>query len=291
MLEIYHVSDLHIGKRTRQAQRLLDWMQEKFRLGEDENRYLLVTGDITQDGAKKQYKRALKALEPFAGKVLISPGNHDYGFLGFVYSKRSAQNFDNLLASGVKMDHLFYPKIPFLELIEDEEGNRVLLIGLNSCSQTKTWMDLAKGEIGEAQLNDLNRLLEDPAYQDIPKIVFLHHIPHRRAQGFKMSLKDYKALMDAVENRVMVLSFGHQGSLEDVTEEKAKKRKLGDEALKELKEFKETNLPIRAMRLRRGPAHGIKYYLDANEAVMEAACYRMKVKGGDILASLIRKPQ
>jgi len=75
MIEIYHVSDLHIGKDTRKAKRLLKRIKDKFEIGVQENRYLLVTGDITQDGLKRQYEMALKALTPFKDKVRIVPGN------------------------------------------------------------------------------------------------------------------------------------------------------------------------------------------------------------------------
>lgn len=40
--------------------------------------YVILTGDIVDDGHEEQYKRAAEALAPFTGRIFISPGNHDY---------------------------------------------------------------------------------------------------------------------------------------------------------------------------------------------------------------------
>jgi len=288
MIEIYHVSDLHLGKDTRKAKRLLKNIKENFVIGEHENRWLLVTGDITQDGSKRQYKMALKALEPFKDKVWIAPGNHDYGLLGFVYSKYCAKNFDGLLAGGLGIDHQFFPKVPFSELIEDGMGNKVLLVGLNSCLKTSSWLDISKGEIGDEQRNNLERILAESEYQNFPKIVFLHHIPHRRAHGLGMSLKDFSELMDIVRDKVDAFAFGHQGKMEDADPEIAKKKKMSDRDLNRLTDIKDMDLPIRQMKLRSGKGQGIRYYLDANHSVREQACYRITIEGDKVLARLVR---
>jgi len=68
MIEIFHVSDLHFEKSEKQTKRsklLLKKIKEKFKIGEAENKYLLITGDTVQDGEKKEYKIALQALIPF----------------------------------------------------------------------------------------------------------------------------------------------------------------------------------------------------------------------------------
>ncbi|MFC2157512.1 metallophosphoesterase family protein [Acidobacteriota bacterium] len=287
MLEIFHISDLHIGKHTRLVQKLLDKIQEKFKIGEQEHRYLIVTGDIVQDGTKRQFVRALKALLPFKGKVMIVPGNHDYGVLGFMYSDHRAKNFDSLLTRGVGIDHEFFPNIPFLRLLEDGNGSRLLLIGLNSCSQTKSLLDIAKGEIGEGQLESLDKLLVDPNYSEIPTIVFLHHIPHRRAHGIGMSLKDYKKLMAVLKDRVEALIFGHEGDFDEIKNISGKNLNIPIIAQKELKKVDETEIPVRAIKLRSGKSQGILYYLDANKTVVEQACYRISVDGTDMSAKSI----
>lgn len=278
MIEIFHVSDLHFGmdkKRTKEAQLLLRKIREKFGMEQGGNRYLLVTGDITQHGWKRQYKKAAEALIPFRGNVCVVPGNHDYGFQGFGYAKRCAEYFDNNLAKELGISHHYISKIPFSEIIKDGEGNKVLLIGLNSCSMTPSPLDIAKGNIGEIQRNSLKEILSNRTYKAIPKIVFLHHIPHRRARGIRgigMSLKDYKKLMAIVRNRVDVLTFGHKGAMSDP----------------KLKLRKKTPIPIREVKLRYGYKQGIRYYLDANQSVKEQACYRIKIEGNKVSARRVR---
>lgn len=288
MIEIYHVSDLHLGRDTREAKRLLKKVKDKFEIGEHKNRYLLVTGDITQHGSKRQYIMALKALAPFKDKAWIAPGNHDYGIFGFIYSEHRAKNFDGILAGGLSIGHQFFPKLPFSKLIEDGNGNKVLLIGVNSCLKTSSWLDIASGEIGEEQRNSLERILAESKYKDIPKIVFLHHIPHRRAHGIGMSLIDFSELMDIVRDKVDALTFGHEGKMEDADPEIAKKRKISEQIIERLIDIKGMDLPIREMKLRSGKGQGIRYYLDANYSVKEQACYRISIEGIKVSARLMR---
>jgi predicted MPP superfamily phosphohydrolase len=288
MIEIYHVSDLHIGKNTRKAKLLLKKIKNKFNIGEHENRYLLVTGDIVQDGRKRQFERAKRALLPFKEKVHVAPGNHDYGFMGFMYSIRSAKNFDDILCQELDINHTYFPKDPYSKTLEDSEGNRVLLIGLNSCSKTPLPFDIAEGIIGDNQRNDLEQILNNLANQNMPKIVFLHHIPHRRAYGIGMSLKDYKKLMRIVRNRVDVLAFGHEGKIKDLEEPETEKLKFSDKDISRLSSVKQMHIPIRIMKLRRGTGQGIRYYLDANKSVNEQACYRIRIEGDKVSARLMR---
>jgi hypothetical protein len=232
----------------------------------------LITGDIVQHGWKKQFKRANSALKAFIENIRFVPGNHDYGFIGAGFSKESAEYFDNSFSPSLGIRHPFRLKKPYVEILKDKDGNKVLIIGLNSCSMTPEPWDIAKGEIGEKQRNLLDEILKNPEYEGIPKILYLHHIPHRRAVGFGMSLKDYKELMAIVRDRVDVLAFGHEGSMKDTDAKKAK-------------------LPLlapRPMKLRRGTHQGIKYYLDANTSVEEQSCYHIKIHGTEVSAKLIR---
>jgi hypothetical protein len=231
---------------------------------------------------------ALKVLAPFKDKVWIAPGNHDYGILGFIYSEHRAKNFDGLLGGELGISHQFFPKVPFSKLIDDGNGNKVLMIGLNSCLKTSSWLDIAKGEIGDEQRIRLERILIEPENQNIPKIVFLHHIPHRRANGLGMSLKDYSELMSIVRDKVNALTFGHEGKMEDADPEIAKKKKISDHDLTRLVDIIDMDLPVREMKLRSGKGQGIRYYLDANNSVKEQACYRITIEGSKVSARFMR---
>lgn len=275
MIEIFHVSDLHFGKskrRTARAKLLLRKIKQKFGLEKGGNRYLLITGDIVEHGRIWQYRNALKALLPFKENVRVVPGNHDYGFKGFIYARKCAKNFDEDLAKQLGIDHPYISKMPYSEIIEDGEENKVLLIGLNSCSMTRSIWDIAKGDIGKEQQNSLDKILRKKANKSIPKIVFLHHIPHRRARGIGMSLKDYKRLMTVVRDKVDALAFGHEGAMSNP----------------KLKVRKKTLVPIREVKVRSGKGHEIRYYLDANQSVKELSCYRIRIEGTKVSARRFR---
>ncbi len=286
MIEIFHVSDLHFGRQTRKARLLLEKVRDKFKIGEQENRYLLVTGDITQDGGKSQLKTAKGALSAFKKKAQVVPGNHDYGFLGFLYSKTSAKNFDKVLAGGIGISHSYFDKEPFCKVFDDKQGTKVLIIGLNSCSMTPHIFDIASGEIGDSQRKSLTDILSKQEFKGIPKIIILHHIPHRRAQGIGMSLKDHRKLMAIVRNRANALAFGHEGAMEDVREKEVKKADLSPQELERWNRIKKISFPAREMKLRSGKGQNIQYYLDANRSVDDMACYYIKVEGKDLSAHL-----
>lgn len=291
MIEIFHVSDLHFEKsekHTKRAKLLLKKIKEEFKIGEAENKYLLITGDTVQDGEKNEYKIALEALIPFKENVCVVPGNHDYGPMGSGYSNNAAKRFDNDLANKLGIIHRFFPKTPYSKIVKDKEGNKVLLIGLNSCLKTKSILDFAEGKIGKKQRKSLDQILRNQAYKDIPKIIFLHHIPHRRAKGIFMSLKDWDKLMDIVRDRVDVLAFGHEGKMGELEQKEIKKMKMAKQDIKRLIDLRKTSIPIREMKLRSGKGQGIRYYLDANKSVKEQACYRIKIEGSKVSARLIK---
>jgi len=281
MIEIIHVSDLHFGKTkdwTKKAQRLLKNILGKFPADKNKNTYLLITGDIidnwdiAKNAWKTQYKLAEEALSVFKLKVGMVPGNHDYGLGGFGYSKECVEYFDDSFLPVLGIRHRFRTKRPFHKILDDGKGSKVLIIGLNSCLMTPSPLDIARGEIGERQRARLDEILSDRANKDIPKIVYLHHIPHRRAKGIGMSLMDYRKLMAVVEGRVKALAFGHEGAMKDPS----KKRTTP------------VSPALRPMRIRRAGYRGIKFYLDANACVEQQSCYHIKVEGMTVTVGLLK---
>ena len=285
MIELFHVSDLHFNKK-KGVKEFLAQIKAKFKIEPGENKYILVTGDITDDGKKKQYGLASAALMPFAGYVRAVPGNHDYGNMGFIYHEERAKYFDDVFLKELKIKHKYFSKAPYCELLDDKNGSKVLLIGLNSCTQTEDPLDIAVGEIGEKQLLELEKTLNKPEYAGIPKIVFLHHIPHRRAKGIGMSLRDYKKLMAIVTGKVEALAFGHQGNMEEVAAQDIKK--LPEKAKDKLISVKKMSIPGSEMKLRSGKAHDIRYYLDANSSVQDKSCYHIVVDKNVVSAGIAK---
>jgi hypothetical protein len=289
MIEIFHVSDLHFGKSGSQnddANSLLKGINQRFPFNGNKDRYLLVTGDITQSGKEDEYALAGKALSPFAGRVFVTPGNHDYGsLLGTDYSEEKARYFDKWSAEVLKFTHPFFNKEVFVRPLTDQSNQAITMIGLNSCAKEGI-SDLAQGEIGEGQRKDLAEKLTqcDPR---IPKLLFLHHIPNKEAEwALVMTLRDWKELMAVVRGKVDILAFGHQGRVMDVG--------LGLKA-----PSKPASAPIRPMQVRSagaGSMHGVKaagkrsLLLDADGSVGEQAFYRITLEGNTPKAEVVPVP-
>lgn len=69
---ILHASDLHFGAEDRAA---LDWFARAVERARPE--LVLVTGDITQAGRRREFDAAAEWLDQLGSPVLAAPGNHD----------------------------------------------------------------------------------------------------------------------------------------------------------------------------------------------------------------------
>jgi hypothetical protein len=283
MIEIFHVSDLHFGKspsQNRKANSLLEGISRQFPFNGDSNRYLLVTGDFTQNGEESEYELAGQALSPFADRIFVTPGNHDYGsLLGTDYSDQKAQYFDDPFAKTLGFKHsLFDKKVFMCQLQEQPDQIPLIMIGLNSCAK-EGLHDFAQGEVGESQRNELADILTqcDP---QTPRLLFLHHIPNKDAEWeFVMTLRDWKKLMAVVEGKVDVLAFGHQGKVMEID---PKKKCMPAQT----RPMRVRSIAVKSMR---GGKSNSKHalVLDADGSVAEQAFYRITLDGNKPTASLV----
>ena len=302
MIEIIHVSDLHFGKKTIKSRNLLKKIKEKYEFGGDKYTYMLVTGDITDNGIEREHQLAVKYLKPFAKYVHIVPGNHDYEGTGFWYSKKAAIRFDTILCPELGVRHKFFPKKPYFKLLDDKKGTKALIIGLNSCSKTPLFFDIAEGKIGDEQLRELQKILGSQDYKQIPKIVFLHHIPHRAVKSIGMDLRDREKLMRVVTNKIDACSFGHSGGMREIVKKNRRKPLTKAERAKikmiekqittkkeraKLERAKDRIINGARMKMKRSRAHGI-YFLNANKSPEDQACFSIKVDGKKIWPELVQ---
>ena len=75
---IAHVTDVHIGRQDPpfRDQVFLRTASEINRLGLD---FVLITGDLTDQGTPEQYRLFLQLLDHFEVPTFVTPGNHDRG--------------------------------------------------------------------------------------------------------------------------------------------------------------------------------------------------------------------
>jgi len=260
MIRIIHVSDLHFheeNEKNEEAEAFLYGIGKKYAFGPDSSNYLLVTGDIVDDGSSRQYRNAFEALKPFKDRLLIVPGNHDYGICGNLYSNACARAFDDTFKP-LWDKCRFYDKEPVGCVLSDGHGTEVLAVGLNSVLKTHSPLDLARGEIGEGQLDKLNAILSKPEYADKPKIVFLHHRPQKDWWFFVLTdSEDMMAILS--QNRVAIVAFGHSG---------------GDMRSEEPPQARIMNVIVKR--------YGIKYLLNANSSVSAGRCYEITIEGKNV---------
>ncbi len=197
-MKILHISDLHTHHENETNAELLKRI-ESLRAFPDHT--IIITGDITDDGREDQYDKAIKALGHLPSRILVLPGNHDYGVLGNFYEEEKAIAFDTafLIDSGP-----FLNKIPVMVQIEN-----VLFILLNSNLETVDPFDFACGKIGIGQLGLLCKVLDDPITKGLIKVVALHHHPFIHSDP-TMKLLDSDRFMRAIYGKVDVLLFGHR---------------------------------------------------------------------------------
>ncbi len=204
-MKFLHLSDLHLhdNHSNEDAEALLAFIGENY-----PHHRLIITGDITDDGDPEQFRVAVKALSPFKGRVHLVPGNHDFGAAGNVFDIQRVRDFDRILCEGLDIDHAFEEKTPHVEALQ-EDGRKVLLIGLNSNLYTPQLFDFACGEIGATQLEQLDQVLTAPTNRGFKKIVYFHHHPFVIHNPF-MEMKDAKELMRVLYLRADVVLFGHR---------------------------------------------------------------------------------
>ena len=139
---IVQISDLHVGSQ---------FLPEKFEtLVNEVNQlhpdYIVVTGDLTNEGLMKEYEQCKDLLTQFNAKKIVSiSGNHDYRNTGYL---------------------LFKKYFPFETI--NELNDKVVLITVGTARP-----DRNEGEVGYRQNLWLERTMKK--YKDKVKILAMHH--------------------------------------------------------------------------------------------------------------------
>ncbi len=207
IMKLIHISDLHFHRRkndNKEAIAMLDFIKQNY-----PDHYLIVTGDIADDGHAKQFDQAFKALKPFKGRVFICPGNHDFGAMGNFYSRERAERFDRMLSDRLDQGGTFTgDATPVVNVIKEEE-DEIMLIAVDTNLETEHPFDFACGEVGATQLSALQTILSDHASSGMIKILFFHHHPLVQNNPF-MELKDGYDLWRTIFGKADMLLFGHK---------------------------------------------------------------------------------
>ncbi len=226
-MKLIHVSDTHIGRgdNALRFERVVDDLLAN-PPDAPEKCVIVHTGDLI-DSASGTNRRAAKVLLDRLAtryRVLLCPGNHDYGDAMSV-DEEDAQAFQRAFG-----DYIFQGKpssFPVLSAV----GPDHIFIGLDSNAEELGFWErwFAEGHLGKAQLSALNSMLDSPEVAGKQVVIYLHHHPFsfgytvmadvgdrhplsllfaRLSRPF-LRLKDAYSLCQVVRDRAHVLLFGH----------------------------------------------------------------------------------
>jgi len=211
-MKILHLSDLHFHRNNKDNQKAIKTLKNvntKY-----PNHYIVITGDIVDDGHKKQYENAFDNLKQFKDRIFIVPGNHDFGALGNLYSKERAERFDEMLSGPLEQEGTFLAENKPVVNVVGNGSDSVMFIALDTNLETDHMFDFACGEVGDVQLDALSALLANPTIPGMKKVLFFHHHPFIHNNPF-MELKDAEKLVRVIYNKVDVILFGHKHEMKN----------------------------------------------------------------------------
>jgi len=104
--------------------------------------WLVIAGDITDDGHPDQYREAERLLLPWRHRLVVAPGNHDYGYLGLTYDPQCVAAWQSWCDRMGALD----------DVILQTKTGRVRVVAIDTCCATPGPWDLARGEVGSAEL-------------------------------------------------------------------------------------------------------------------------------------------
>lgn len=210
-MKIIHLSDLHIGYPS--CKERFDKIIENIILfcKNPELYIIIITGDIVDKGKKiEQLQTAKKQIDNFQHngfKVLIVPGNHDYGS-GIFPQKKYGERFNDFFYGVKNIDYPILGDPGKSELIDD-----IAFIGIDSMEEevdSRDYMYGAEGRIGQRQLERLNEILSrDIVKRCRARVVYLHHHPFKQRTSHGLhDLESFKNILTSHGN-VDCLLFGH----------------------------------------------------------------------------------
>lgn len=190
-----HISDLHFG--TEDSKICTGLIEDLNKTNPD---LLVISGDLTQRGRKKQFSRASEFLEKIPVEKIIVPGNHDVPLFDLF------RRFFSPLSRYKK-----YISTELNPLYIDEE---LAVLGINT-ARSFTWKN---GRISVEQMQMIERKL--CGERTLFKVIVTHHpfIPPPNDSGVKLVGRSTKAIeiIDKCGADLLLAGHIHKGYIGDV---------------------------------------------------------------------------
>lgn len=191
MPRLYLVADLHC-RASRENNDILAMRLSSLRSALEPGDWVAVLGDVTDDGTADQYSEAARLLDPFRGRLLACPGNHDAGLLGLCYSLPARRRWAGLCRQ--------------LGAVTEAQVGARWVVALDSCRYTLWPGDLARGRLGGGEIRRTRECVERAAERGLQATIIMHHDPY--CSDPTLLLDDAEALL-GIAAGVADLAWGH----------------------------------------------------------------------------------
>lgn len=187
MKKIIHISDIHFGTVEEIICRGL-----LTKMNSENPDVVVISGDLTQRGRKKQYIQAREFIEEISFPKIIVPGNHDIPLFDII------RRFFSPLTR--------YKKYITPEMTPVYQDDEIIIMGINT-ARSFTWKN---GRISIEQITEMERIL-CPVPNEKFKIVVTHHpfIPPPGDNGIALVGRSVRALKIIDKCYVDLLLAGH----------------------------------------------------------------------------------
>lgn len=126
--------------------------------------WLVIAGDVTDNGTEAEYKEAYRLLASWKNRCLLVPGNHDNsGYHGLRWDAKAAARWTKF---STKMSNS-----------SDTVTGDWVICGLDSVNAHPDILELAQGELGEAELNRAKDVIQQAHNAGKKICLVLHHQP------------------------------------------------------------------------------------------------------------------
>jgi 3',5'-cyclic-AMP phosphodiesterase len=154
-LRIAHVSDIHCGEPTFQADVMASTVEAINRLKPD---LAVVAGDLTAAGYEWEFETAAEWLGRIEAPTVIVPGNHDSRNVGYMHFER-----------------LFGKRFSrYRQAFEPERAERLRSTGITVVGVDSSQPDLDEGHIGRERYPWIREQLNEP--EDVKVFAIHHHL-------------------------------------------------------------------------------------------------------------------
>ena len=192
VVKIAHLSDLHFGRTDEAA---LTALSDALQAAEPD--LIVVTGDLTQSGRRKEFAEAAAFLSQLDGPVLAVPGNHDAP----VY---------NLILRFFSPWHRYEKHIGAASLQRVVLGD-VCVIGVNSARRAQPRLNWSYGRLPRRVVDEVADLASSEEAKGRTVLLALHHplttAPNKA--GSRIVGNGEYALKSFSENGVKAVLTGH----------------------------------------------------------------------------------